>query len=75
MEKKEKWIMLKYIGAGNYIPPIPARDLTTAEVKRYGGRKYLLGLGLYAPVKRAKMERAPREDKMVRVETEDKGKE
>ena len=46
--------MLKYIGNG-FIPGIPARDLNDAEVKKYGGVKFLLSLGLYAqPIKMKK---------------------
>ena len=47
--------MLKYIGDGSFIPGIPARDLTAAEVKLYGKQK-LIDSGLYteAKVKRGK---------------------
>ena len=38
--------MLKYNGSG-FIPGIPARDLTSDEVKKYGGTKFLLETGLY----------------------------
>ncbi len=69
--------MLRYIGNGNWAPGVPARDLTTDEVKRYGGRAYLLSLGLYEAVRRprTKMVRAKVEDKMERVKVEDKRKE
>jgi uncharacterized membrane protein len=43
--------MLKYIGTG-FIAGIPARDLTAAEVKKYGGAKFLLSTGLYAKPKK-----------------------
>ena len=36
---------MKYIGKG-FIPGIPARNLTLAEVKRFG-KEYLLSTGLY----------------------------
>ena len=36
---------MKYIGNG-FIPGIPARNLTLAEVKRFG-KEYLLSTGLY----------------------------
>jgi hypothetical protein len=39
---------MKYIGNGNFLPDIPARDLTPAEVKKYGGKEKLLATGLYA---------------------------
>jgi hypothetical protein len=38
---------MKYIGNGNFLPDVPARDLTPAEVKKYGKEK-LLASGLYA---------------------------
>ena len=44
---------LIYIGNG-FIPGIPARDLTSDEVKKYGGVKFLLSLGLYAKPKKQK---------------------
>jgi len=31
-------IALRYIGGGSYIPNIPARDLTAAEVAQFGER-------------------------------------
>ena len=46
--------MLKYNGKG-FIPGIPARDLTDDEVKKYGGTKYLLGLGIYESPKKKVM--------------------
>ena len=32
---------LKYVGKGDYIPGIPARDLTAAEVRKYGEERLL----------------------------------
>lgn len=37
---------LKYIGVGAFVPSIPARDLTDAEVKEFG-KEALLATGLY----------------------------
>ena len=37
---------MKYIGDGNFLPDIPARDLTEDEVKKFG-KKRLLDSGLY----------------------------
>lgn len=37
---------LKYIGAG-FLPGVPARDLSAAEVEEYGGAALLLATGLY----------------------------
>lgn len=37
---------LKYIGAGAFVPNIPARDLTDAEVIEFG-KETLLATGLY----------------------------
>lgn len=42
--------MLIYVGKGNFIPDIPARDLTDAEVKRFGEYR-LLQTGLYTKQK------------------------
>jgi hypothetical protein len=43
--------MLKYIDTqGRYIPNVPARDLSDAEVLEYGEKK-LLDSGLYAKPK------------------------
>ena len=38
--------MLKYIGKGNFIYPVPARDLSAAEVDKFGKDK-LIASGLY----------------------------
>ena len=45
--------MLKYIGGG-FILGIPARDLSKAEIKKYGGAEYLVGTGLYELGKKTK---------------------
>jgi hypothetical protein len=41
---------LRYTGGGyrGWLPNIPARDLTLAEVEQYGGQEQLLKTGLYA---------------------------
>ena len=41
--------MLTYTGAGigAFLPHIPARDLSDAEVERCGGEKALIATGLY----------------------------
>lgn len=38
--------MLKYVGNGAFLPGIPARDLSEAEVKRYTTPDFLIRLGL-----------------------------
>jgi hypothetical protein len=38
---------LTYIGQGNFVPNVPARDLSAEEVKEYGGEVALLETGLY----------------------------
>lgn len=47
--------MLKYIGNGTqWVTPVgivPPRNLTDAEVKKYGGKAALLKSGLYQEVK------------------------
>ena len=52
---KDKIIAMKWKGNGFYVP-IPARDLTAEEVKRYG-REFLLSLGLYTEVEQPKPRR------------------
>ena len=37
---------MKYIGNGNFLPDVPARDLTKEEVKKFG-KEFLLASGLY----------------------------
>lgn len=47
--------MLKYIGNpinGEYIYGIPARDLSSDEVKAYGGKAYLISTGFYQEPKK-----------------------
>ncbi len=39
--------MLIYIGRGAFLPHIPARNLTPAEVELAGGEAFLLSTGLY----------------------------
>ena len=39
---------LKYVGKGNFLPGVPARDLTEAEAM-YHGRETLIKSGLYVP--------------------------
>jgi len=48
--------MLKYVGNG-WLPGVPARDLSDAEVKLYG-EKRLIASGLYEKVKLS-VERRP----------------
>lgn len=54
-------IKLKYIGNGaallpftdtdgNHVPGVPARDLTEAEARQFGGVAYLVKSGLYERV-------------------------
>lgn len=42
---------MKYIGNGNFLPNVPARDLTEEEVKQFG-KKFLLDSGLYKEIKK-----------------------
>jgi hypothetical protein len=46
--------MLKWNGKGFY-PGIPSRDLTSEEVKKYGGVKFLVGLGIYEKPSKRKL--------------------
>jgi hypothetical protein len=41
---------LTYVGAGAFLPGVPARNLTDEEVQMYGGREALLASGLYEEV-------------------------
>lgn len=45
--------MLKYIGKGDFLPGVPARDLSEAEVTEHGAKR-LLKSGLYARPKPAR---------------------
>ena len=42
---------VRYIGNGGFVVGLPARDLSAAEVKKYGLSR-LLGSGLYEEIKR-----------------------
>lgn len=44
-------IWLKYLGGGS-LHGIPARNLTKAEVEKYGGTTFLTGTGLYAAIEK-----------------------
>jgi len=46
--------MLIYKGKGEFIPGIPAHDLTSGEVKKYGGEEKLTKNGLYEKPKKKK---------------------
>ena len=61
--------MLKYDGGGAFLVGVPARDLSDEEVKRYGGKSYLLRSGLYFEVKQRKVKA---ENKAVQPESENK---
>lgn len=43
-------IVLKYIGKGDFIIGIPAKDLTAAEVREFGGIVALVATGKYERV-------------------------
>lgn len=64
--------MLKYIGNGDFIPGIPARDLSDAEVKEFGGEHLLLHSGLYAKVDEKAL-KPPAENKLHSSPDENKG--
>lgn len=57
--------MLLYIGRGNWVPGLPARDLGSGEVKILGGEKLLLATGLY-------MKPKPKQDKSAGPPKENK---
>jgi hypothetical protein len=58
-------IAMKWLGNGFYVK-VPARDLTAEEVKRYGGREFLLSLGIYAEIEPPK----PKKAKVIKLEPE-----
>jgi len=53
--------MLEYIGNGDFIEGIPARDLTESEVALYGGAERLIKSGLY---KRSEKKDQPKKDEI-----------
>ncbi len=65
-------MMMRYIGHGDWLAGVPARDLSDDEVALYGGAEALLKSGLYA-LEDAKCEaRLTRENKMLVRKAEDK---
>jgi hypothetical protein len=54
---------LVYVGNGAFIPGVPARDLTAAEVAYYGGKEKLIGTELYAEPRRENKVAGPEEQK------------
>lgn len=54
MAEKTEAKGLQYIGRGVFLPGVPARDLSAAEVAEHGGVTKLLNSGLYRPVKDGK---------------------
>lgn len=44
---------MKYTGKGNFRVGVPARNLTDAEVKKFG-REYLLSTGFYEEIRKPK---------------------
>lgn len=61
--------MLKYIGKGKFIPGLPAKDLTNAELKALGkSKEELIATGLWEEFTPAKHRKQPYEDKMIKGE-------
>lgn len=52
-------IALRWKGNGFYVK-VPARDLSAEEVQKYGGREFLLSLGLYEEVEAPKPKTKPK---------------
>jgi hypothetical protein len=46
--------MLKYVGKGNWLPGIPARDLSDEDVKKYASEEHLAEIGLLKTAKERK---------------------
>ena len=53
-------VAMKWKGNGFYVR-VPARDLSADEVKRYGGREFLLSLGLYEEIEQPKPKAAKKD--------------
>lgn len=73
--------MLIYTGGGygGFLAGVPARNLSTEEVKQYGGETFLLNTKLYEQVKveklSAKMARGGSENKLAQPANENKDSE
>lgn len=66
---------MKYVGRGESIPGIPARDLTDQEVQIFGEERLILS-GLYVVVEsEVKLSRVRREDKAIKPDYEEKQRE
>lgn len=63
---------LKYIGRGEFLPGVPARDLSDEEVERAGGEEFLLARGLYARVRADAPSQSAAKPKSARVAIADK---
>lgn len=66
--------MLRYVGNGNWLPGVPARDLTDEEAACCGGAGALLATGLYVeePAEQpAQAHAEPRAGKVARSDRED----
>lgn len=65
--------MLKYIGKTKWLPGVPARDLTDAEVELYGGKELLLKVGIYAeePAQQPEKRRYSKDEEPVETGQED----
>ena len=62
---------LRYVGRGAFLPGVPSRDLTAAEMKKYGGEEFLLGRNppLYErvhPKRKPKRRRKPKSKEDIR---------
>lgn len=55
--------MLIYVGEGNFLPGIPARDLTDEEVKQYDEHALLASKLYQKPAAETKMVSRPAENK------------
>jgi hypothetical protein len=64
---------LRYTGGGRFLVGVPARDLSAAEVKKYGGEEFLLSIGIYEKVapKKAKSRKVTDNSKTETVPTEE----
>lgn len=58
----ERIVFLKYVGAGSYLPDVPARDLTREEAE-YHGMGRLMDSGLYIRVEPEKPAPKPKTKK------------
>jgi hypothetical protein len=54
----EEGVYLKYVGKGDFMVGIPARDLFEWEVRALGGERFLVETGLYQRVSKDEQDKS-----------------